>query len=211
MRVIGLGAGGHAKVVLDALLAAGVEVVGLLDARGDLRGTSVLGIPILGGDEMLDDLRAQGVTHAFIGVGSTRDVSPRRRLYELIVARGLEPLTVVHPRAIVSADARLGRGGTILAGAIVNPGVSVGDNVIVNTGAIVEHDCVLGDHVHVATGARLAGGVTVEACAHVGIGASVRQGVRIGRDAVVGAGSVVIDDVPAGATVVGVPARPIGR
>ena len=207
-RVVGIGAGGHAKVIVDALqLRKEVEIVGLLEADPRRHGTDVLGVTVLGGDEFLPKLSAQGVTHFFIGVGSVGDATARARLFALGVRSGLTPLTVIHPAAVVSPAARLGGGVSVLAGVTINAGAQLGDNVIVNTGAIVEHDCMIGDHAHVATGACLAGNVTVGAGAHVGIGAAVRQGIRIGQRAVVGAGAAVVADVPDGVVVAGVPAR----
>jgi acyl-[acyl carrier protein]--UDP-N-acetylglucosamine O-acyltransferase len=79
--------------------------------------------------------------------------------------------------------------------------------VIVNTGATVDHDCRLGDFVHVAPGAHLCGGVTVDEGALLGVGCAVAPGVRIGAWATVGAAAAVVADVPAGATVIGVPAQ----
>jgi sugar O-acyltransferase (sialic acid O-acetyltransferase NeuD family) len=210
--VVGLGAGGHARVVIDTLRAlGGWDVVALLDRDPALAGTTILGVRVLGDDGKLGDVRADGVRHAFVGVGSVGDATVRRRLYELARRQGFELVAAVHPRATIAPSAEVGDGPTIMAGAIVNAAARLGDNVIVNTGAIVEHDCVVASHVHIATGARLASTVTIGEGAHVGIGAAVRQGIRIGRNAIVGAGAVVVDDVAAGAVVVGVPARPLRR
>lgn len=214
MRAIGIGAGGHSKMLLESLRGRqdaeqDVEVVGLVDADPAMKGKSVLGVPVLGGDEMLAELARSGIRHAFLGVGAVGDNSHRRQVFEMARSLGFELLAIVHPSAIVSPSAEVGEGTCIFPGAIVGAGARLGRNVIVNTGAIVEHDCNLGDHVHVACGAVLAGGVTVDEGAHVGAGAAVKQGVRVGRDAVVGLGAAVIDDVPAGATVAGVPAKTI--
>ena len=204
-RVVGLGAGGHAKVVIDSLRRdGGWELIGLLDP--DASRGEVLGVPVLGDDSLLPELDA---THAFIGVGATSDTSARRRLFELAVAHGLEPVTAIHPSAVVAESARIGAGVTIMANAVVNADATLGVNVVVNTGAIVEHDCVVDDHAHVATAAALGGGVHVGEGAHVGLGARVNQCLHIGRGAVVGSGAVVVDDVPDGITVVGIPARPL--
>jgi acetyltransferase-like isoleucine patch superfamily enzyme len=80
-----------------------------------------------------------------------------------------------------------------------------------NTAAVVEHDCLVGDHVHLSPGVLLGGGVTVHSFAHVGIGAIALPGSEIGEGAIVGAGAVVLDSVPSGTTVVGIPARLLAR
>jgi sugar O-acyltransferase (sialic acid O-acetyltransferase NeuD family) len=208
VRVVGLGAGGHAKVVIEILrLMQEYEPIGLLDPKQELWNTEVLGVPVLGDDDLLPQLYGQGVCQAFIGLGVVGDTRPRRRLYKKVRWFGFQIVEAIHPQAIVGPSAEIGHGPTIMAGSVVNAAARLGDNVIVNTGAIVEHDCVIGDHVHIATGARLASTVHVGEGAHIGLGASVRQCIHIGRNVIVGAGAVVINDVPDGVTVVGVPAR----
>lgn len=210
-RVLGLGAGGHAKVVIEILrLCGGYDIIGLLDPREALWGTSVSGVEVLGDDRRLAEIYAGGVRWAFVGVGSVQRTDIRKRLYDQLRNTGFTLVRAVHPQAIVSAAAEIGAGPIIMAGAIVNPAARIGANVIINSGAIIEHDCLIEDHVHIATGARLSGGVTVQAGAHVGIGATIKQNVNIGRESVVGAGAVVIKDVPDGKTVVGVPAQVLG-
>lgn len=211
MRIVGVGAGGHASVVLEVLLLDGrYEPVALTDPRTELHGTTLLGVPIAGDDSLLPGYLADGIRHVFVGLGGVGDTAPRRRLAEHVVALGFEPVPAIHRSAVVSAHTELGIGPTVLANAVVNAGARIGDHAIVNTGAIVEHDCVVGDHVHVATGARLASGVEVGDGAHVGAGATVRQGIRIGAGAIVGVGAAVVTDVPPGSVVAGVPARPLG-
>jgi len=212
IAVIGFGAGGHAKVVIEILrLVSEFEVVGLLDPNAELHATDVLGVPVLGDDSLAATLAARGIRHAFVGVGSSASTCLRRRVFDRARGLGFHIISAVHPSAVVSPSAVVGAGATIMAGAVVNAAAIFGVDVTVNTGALVEHDCRLGDHVHVATGARLAGGVTVADGAHVGIGATIRQGVSIGSRSVVGAGAVVIDDVPERVVVVGVPARVLRR
>lgn len=208
IKVIGLGAGGHAKVVIDILRRVGdYELVGLLDPKEDLWGSEIEGVKVLGGDPLLPELFGQAVTHAFIGLGSVADTYPRQRLYEAARRHGFQIVRAIHPQSVVSATASIGHGPTIMPTSVVNAGATLGDNVIVNTGAIVEHDCVIGDHVHLATGARLCSTVQVGEGAHIGAGATVRQVIRIGEGAAIGAGSVVVKDVEPGTVVVGVPAR----
>ena len=202
-----LGGGLHAKVVIDALLAAGIMPMGVLDAERSRWGSELLGVRIWGGDDLLGGLQDHGVRSFVVGIGSTGDSRVRRQLFAKAQQCGLMPLTVRHPAAIVSPSAIVCDGAQLLAGAIVNPCAVIGTNAIVNTGAIVEHDCQIGAHAHVAPGARLGGSVKVGDDAHVGLGATVRQNLQIGYRAIVGAGAVVVDDVPADVIVMGVPAR----
>ena len=202
-----IGGGGHARVVIDALRVSGLgEPTAVLDAAPERRGKSVDGVPIIGGDEEFPGLHARGITHFVMGLGGAGNNQPRRRLFETALTHGLQPLTLIHPSAIISSTATLADGAQVLARAVVNPGATVSVNVIVNTGAIVEHDCVIGAHVHIASAACLAGGVHVEEGAHIGAGSVTRQGCTIGREAIVGAGAAVVDNVPAKMVVAGVPA-----
>lgn len=210
IKVVGLGAGGHAKVVIEILrLMDQVELVGLLDAKEALWHTEVLGLPVLGGDHLLPQLYRQGVRQVFIGLGSTGNIHSRERLYVLARSNGFDVISAIHPHAVVSPSACIGAGATIMVGAIIGAQAQLGENVIINTGAIVEHDCVIGNHVHVATGAKLASTVKVGDRTHIGLGSCVRECSRIGQNVIVGAGAVVVGDVPNDVVVAGVPARVI--
>jgi UDP-perosamine 4-acetyltransferase len=209
VAIVGVGAGTHAKSLLEAIRSAGLfQVAALVDDDSAREGSELVGVPVVGASG-LERLRADGVAHAFTGVGGVGDASGRRRVFERLRAAGFELPPIVHAAAIVSPWACLGHGAQVLAGAIVNVGAEIGDGVIVNTGAIVEHDCRVGEHAHLAPGTRLAGLVTVGEGAHVGIGAVAIEGVRIGAGALVAAGAVVVRDVPDGVSVAGVPARPM--
>lgn len=210
INVIGLGAGGHAKGMIEILRATQkFNLVGLLDPKKELHGKEVLGVPVLGTDDLLPKVSEEGSTHFFIGLGGTGDNSPRKRLFKFALNHGLEPVDVIHPWAVVSPSAEIASGVVIMAGAVVNACAKIGQNVIVNTNAVVEHDCFIGDHVHVSTGANLASTVFVGEGAHIGAGAVIKQCISIGEQAIVGAGAVVVNDVPPHTTVVGVPARPV--
>lgn len=208
IEVIGIGAGGHAKVIIDILRLGGeYELIGMLDSEEKLWGTEVGGIPVIGGDELLSALYDQGVRDVFIGLGSVGNSRSRMLLYYKALEHGFQVVSAIHPQAVVSSSVSVGQGATIMAGAVINAFVTLGDNVIINTGTIVEHDCIIGNHVHVATGAKLGGEVVIGEGGHVGLGAHIRQGVRIGLHSIVGTGAVVVKDVPDNVVVAGVPAR----
>ena len=187
-----LGGGGHASVLIDIIKANKIaRPYAILDNDSSRWGGDLLGVPILGDDDLLSELTTKGIRYFLVGLGSTDDNKPRRRLYELGLSHRLKPLTVKAPNAFCSPYAQVGPGCQLLPAAVVNARADIGENVIINSGAIIEHDCILGNHVHVATGARLASTVRVGTGAHIGVGATVRQLISIGEGAVVGAGAAV--------------------
>jgi sugar O-acyltransferase (sialic acid O-acetyltransferase NeuD family) len=207
-----LGGGGHAQVLLDCIQASGMaKPLAILDTDQSRWGQTLLGVSIMGGDDLLPELKQRGVKYFVVGLGSTGDNAPRKRLFELGLGNDLYPMTVVHPSAFCSTWAKVAGGAQLLPGSIVNAGATLGANVIVNSGAIVEHDCCVSDHSHVGPGARLGANVHVKEKAHIGLGACVRQGLCIGQNSIVGVGAVVVNDVPDDVVVVGVPARILRR
>lgn len=206
VKVLVFGAGGHARVCLDALRDdPRLQVVGCLSADGS--GVDHLDAPVLGRDDP-GIAASVGATHAFIAIG---DNEVRRRLTERCLSAGLTMVIARAGSAVLSPSVQLGAGTLLAPGAVVNAATRLGDGVIVNTNAAVDHDCDIGAFAHVGPAVALAGGVRVGRGALVGIGSRVIPGVSIGEGAVVGAGAVVIADVEPFTTVVGVPARLLGR
>lgn len=204
-----LGGGGHTKGLIDSILAAKLnyKIVGILDPDSEKWGREILGVKVIGGDELLVSMFADGVGNFIVGLGGAGDCKPRMRLYQFAINTGLAPLPVIHPTAYISPFAKLGNGTQIMPQVTVMPGVKISDNVILNTNAIIEHDCSVDSHSHVSSGAHLAGDVRIGVCSHIGIGAVIKQGITIGDYVVIGAGAVVVKDVPANLTVVGNPAK----
>jgi sugar O-acyltransferase (sialic acid O-acetyltransferase NeuD family) len=203
--IIVIGAGGHASVVADALLACGVKVLGYTDNDSSIHGRLLHGIPILGSDEILEKHRRESVLLAN-GIGGTGTTSLRRTVQERLESAGWRFAPVRHPSAVVSTFAQVDGTAQIFAGAIVQAGAHIHRGCLINTGAIVEHDVVLHPFVHVAPGAVLCGAVSVGAESHIGAGAVVRQLVRLGEHTMIGAGAVVVDDFRGAGTLLGVPA-----
>lgn len=193
-----IGAGGHAKVVIRAIQALGRRAVAVFDDNPLLHGGLLLDVPIVGPVQLAREYPSRP---SVVAIGNC-DV--RRRIVEECE---LPWTTVIHPRAFVDASVSLGQGTVVLANAVVQVDSVVGDHVIVNHAATIDHDCVVEDYVHLAPGVHLAGNVFVGKGAFMGIGAVAIPGKRIGDGTVVGAGTVIIDDLPAHAVAVGVPAR----
>ena len=200
MSVLVVGAGGHAKVVIATLRAAGHAIAGVLDDAPEPVGRTVLGIPVIGPIARLGDHDGPAV----LAIGSNR---VRRRLAAAYPEANW--LAVVHPSAVVDESVRVGEGAVVFAGAVVQPDTVVGRHAIVNTGATVDHDGRLGAFVHVGPGAHLSGNVMIGEGGFLGVGACAAPGTTIGAWATVGAGAAVVRDLPPNVTSVGVPARPL--
>jgi sugar O-acyltransferase (sialic acid O-acetyltransferase NeuD family) len=198
--ILVIGGGGHGRVVIEALRAAGTDVAGVIDRHPAVAAMLPDGVPWLGGDEALvrylpaDYQLANGVG----GIGEPH----RRGVFERLGAAGYGFVRVRHPTAIVArAGVVLGEGCRIMAGAVIQSGVRIGADTIVNTRAAIDHDCRIGEHCHIAPGAVLCGEVEIGAGTHIGAGAVIIEGVRIGSFSIVGAGSVILRDVPDGVVV----------
>jgi sugar O-acyltransferase (sialic acid O-acetyltransferase NeuD family) len=203
--IVGARRDGSAKVLLDIIRLVGdYDVVGFLDDNESAWGGELEGVKVLGGRGAFGRLREEGVTGVAFAVGDNR---ARERVLEEARTAGLQPMTAVHPRAIVAHGVALGEGIWIAAGAIVNPGTTIGAGAVINTGATVDHDCRIGAFVNISPGSHLSGRTVVERYALLGTGTITLPDVRIGEGATVGAGAVVVHDVEAGTTVVGIPAR----
>lgn len=204
-KIVIWGASGHARVVADALnLGLKFSIVGFLDDTPAREGEEFGGPPVLGGRDVLTDLREHGVRHIHIAIGHCR---ARSELATVAHGHGFVLATVVHPRAIIAQGAPIGQGAFVAAGAIVGPNTRIGKNVILNTGCSVDHDCLVDDGAHVGPGVHIGGASHIGKQAWIGIGATLKDRVKVGDGAIVGAGSVVVRDIPPGVVAYGVPAR----
>lgn len=202
--VIIVGFGGHARVLLDAMLCSNMNVLGFVDRENDCSSKK---IRFLGDDDVLLSNFPPDEIYLVNGLGGVANMKQHEDIFNRFKRHGYKFSSVIHPSAIVADDVVLGEGCQIMAGAVLQTGVQCGKNVIVNTRAGIDHDCSIASHTHISVGATLSGSVRVGEKSYIGAGATVIQGVEIGNNSIIAAGAVVINHVKAFDTVLGVPAR----
>ena len=200
-----VGASGLGREAAEAVRASGDwHLVGWVDDDAALWGTSIDGLPVLGG---LDVLLAYDDWSALLCPGSGAGRAALAGRFGAMGVQDSRYATVVHPEAVVPASCTLGVGSIVLAGTVLTASVQVGRHVVLMPGCILTHDDVVEDFATFGARVALAGAVTVEAGAYLGTGSLVREHLHVGQWSLIGMGSVVLQDVPAHEVWVGVPAR----
>ena len=123
----------------------------------------------------------------------------------------------IEPGAIIRDRVTIGDNAVIMMGAVINIGAVIGEGTMIDMGTILGGRATVGKHCHIGAGTVLAGvvepasatPVIIDDDVMIGANAVVLEGVHVGKSAVVAAGAVVVEDVPEGAVVAGVPARVI--
>ncbi len=192
-KVVIIGAGGHAHVIADIIVATGDEVIAFLD--DDINAPDRKG-------NIKDYVKYEDAEFV-IGIGNA-DV--RERIASTLNVRWYK---AIHPSAIISPSAKIGDGTVVMPNVVINARTVVGNHCIINTGAIVEHDNRIDDLAHISVGAKLGGTVSVGRKTWVGIGATIKNNVSICDNCIVGAGSTVVNHIMEAGTYVGLPSRKI--
>lgn len=196
-RIVLLGCGGHAKSVIDSIEAAGCyQIAGMVNR--DSGGFSYRGYSVIGCDDDLPQIFQSGTHRAFICVGFMGKSHLRQQLYRRLRDIGYTLPVIRDPTSIIASDAAIDEGTFVGKRAVVNANAVIGKNVILNTGALVEHDCRVGDYTHIAVSATLCGNVSVGENCFVGAGSVILQGIRLAEDGIIGAGSTIRGDTAAG-------------
>ncbi len=183
MNLLLVGAGGHARAIVEALTVARCPIESYVDPRPN---------DWLKARHLCSDAEAEAlpVERFVLGVGglAPEQLLKRLALFRNYRARGWMSHTVIHGSAVISKDSKFGEGCIILARAVIQPAVELGDAVIINTAAVIEHDSSVGTGTHVAPGAIILGGCKVGEACMIGAGALVLPGARVPDATLVPAG-----------------------
>lgn len=207
-KIIVIGGGGHASVLIDILHRLQAPVYAFISPSIPANTAIFKGITHWLSDDILTALPVDEYI-LVNGIGSIPGSKIRESIANSARELGYEFMSVISPDAYVSDFATLSPGVQIMGRAIVQPGCKIGIDVIVNSGAIIEHDSIIGDCSHISPGAVVCGNVSIGEKVHVGANASVIQGINVARGSVIGAGAIVTKNLNSAAIVY--PARPFNR
>jgi sugar O-acyltransferase (sialic acid O-acetyltransferase NeuD family) len=180
----------------------------LLDDNPVLQGTSVDGVTVIGPISLASD-KFDGDLLICAGSGGAR-----RQIAVLLAEMGVRSTAfgrVIHPSVELPSGCSIGRGSIVLSSVAMTTAVQLDRHVVVMPNVTLTHDDVISDYATLCAGVSLGGRVTVEEGAYLGMNSSVRQGVTVGPDSVLGMGAALLEDLPAGETWAGVPARKLAR
>ncbi len=180
------------------------ECAGFLDDNAARQGTRIRGIAVLGPLSA-----ARGLTDCLFvnGIGSPNNHYRKEAILANTGIAGDRFITLVHPSAVVSKTATIGRGTVVFPSVTIGSNAAIGSHVIILANSVINHDVSVGDYACIASGVCIAGGSAVGRAAYLGSNCSIIENTSIGSCSLVGMGSVVIDAVADNSVVVGNPAR----
>lgn len=209
-KIVIIGAGQHARVVLYNIEEQNkYEVIGYLDSDDNRIGDIFEGKKILGNyqkENLKEFSKKIGTNKFFIGFGNMKY---RKKVFDYFINNGWEAVNIIHPNAVVSKNARLGKGILIECGCLITPNPVIGDNVVVNTGSQVNHDNIIEDNVYIASGVILSGGIKIGENTLLDDGVIVTLGCSVGKNSLIGAGAVVTKNIPDEVVAYGSPCKVI--
>ncbi len=202
------GAGGHAIELLEVLRSNRYEqeISFFDDVNPPASGMLYDYFKVIGSAE---EAKAYFKTspHFCIGVGNPK---VRKFIEEKMTALGGKLVSVISNDALIGGhDVVLENGLNIMQAATITCSTKIGKGSLIHINASVHHNTVIGEYCELSPGCRILGGVLIGSFVSIGSNAVVMRNIKIGDGAIVGAGAVVTKDIPAGITVVGVPAKKV--
>tara|TARA_B100001057_G_C22852977_1_gene951707 strand:- start:1838 stop:2398 length:561 start_codon:yes stop_codon:yes gene_type:complete len=184
MKLHIIGAGGHAKVVIDSIGENKYSEIYFYDDKfpkiKKIYNFNIVGKPI--------DLPEDKNDLYFVAIG---DNNARKKISDELLLKNLTLDIIINNTSLVSKKAKILSGTFVGPRAIINSGALIERGCIINTAAIIEHDCKIRQFVHIAPRAVLGGNVLVNELSLVGLGTIILPNVNINKNSIVKAGSLI--------------------
>lgn len=200
-NLIIIGAGGHAKSVLEIASSLNYNFLGFLDDYSH-------DVNVIGKIQEIGNFKGYSFV---LGIGGIKNLNQRNELIQSLKVYHASFINLISPYSVISKNVKMGNGNTIHPYVFVNTHVYLGNFCILNTRSTIEHDCEIGDNVHISTGVILNGGVKVKSHVFIGSGTVVKNQVEICENCIIGMGSVVLKNIQEPGIYVGNPLKRIKK
>ncbi len=201
-KLVIIGAGSLGVMTLDAALNEGnytLDQISFIDDGKEI-DEKIYGVPVIGGIDIIKNLASNELDFV-IAIANNEFRKKIVKMYDL------NYVNIIHPTAVISKFAKVGKGNIILPNVSIDPETIIQSHVIINKNTSLGHNVEMKDFSQVSPGCQL-GGVVGEGT-FIGLGATILPNIKVGKHSTIGAGAVVTKDIPDYCTAVGMPAKVI--
>ena len=158
-------------------------------------------------DKDKETILKRGIKNCVIAIG---DMSKRRSVYMQYKEAGFSFPNIIHPKAIISKEVKLGEGNIIASGVNLYHNPEIGNCNIIGPNVGIAHHTAVKNYCNIALGANIGSRISIEDEVFVGIGATITpkrfgisQQLTIGERSIIGASALVMQNVPGNSIVLG--------
>jgi sugar O-acyltransferase (sialic acid O-acetyltransferase NeuD family) len=191
--VIILGAGGHAKVIMDILSQKKIKILGMAALHNSKKAN--YDFKTFSDEEVIANFDSEEI-NLVNGLGSLPNDNKRYELSKKYLDFGFKFINIIHTSSIISKNTKILDGAQIMAGVIIGPGCKIGEGTIVNSQSSIDHDCEIENYSHICPGVVCSGNVRIGSFVHISTGVSIINNINIGDNSIIYPGVTLVKDVP---------------
>lgn len=177
------------------------DIKGFLDDKSDALNEYQNYPPIL------DSVESYMVQKDDIFICALGDVSYKKKYTDIILNKGGEFMSIIHPTACINQNAHIGNGCVIACGVVVDSDAYVNDFTCIQAYAVLGHDVNVGKWSMLDCQTFVGGFTTIGESVTIHTGSKIVPSIHIDNQATINAGSIVIRNVKKDSVVMGNPAR----